>query len=115
MFSYCSNTGYGSCIVGNKFTTENTRIGRICRRSNNGDNKLLFKDEKQTLVWTSSISNLLQMRSWIFTKPAKAIVSKYSNSSCDAGASCITSFVLLLRLVHQTRHSSQNSDDDDTS
>ncbi|XP_048421070.1 VAN3-binding protein-like isoform X2 [Pyrus x bretschneideri] len=35
----------------------------ICLRSNNGDIKLLFKDENQTLVWTSSISNLLQMHS----------------------------------------------------
>ncbi|KAM1021101.1 VAN3-binding protein-like [Malus sylvestris] len=35
----------------------------ICLRSNNGDIKLLFKDENQTLAWTSSISNLLQMHS----------------------------------------------------
>ncbi|KAM1422526.1 hypothetical protein ACFX2I_004649 [Malus domestica] len=35
----------------------------ICLRSNSGDIKLLFKDENQALVWTSSISNLLQMHS----------------------------------------------------
>ncbi|XP_020413741.1 VAN3-binding protein [Prunus persica] len=33
----------------------------ISLRSNNGNIKLLFKDETQSLVWTSSISSLLQM------------------------------------------------------
>ncbi|VVA11437.1 PREDICTED: VAN3-binding [Prunus dulcis] len=33
----------------------------ISLRSNNGNIKLLFKDETESLVWTSSISSLLQM------------------------------------------------------